>query len=186
MSSLDQNSYNKGGMIAFMSCMVVTLLFFVYIAFFSGGIDLKEVSDTQPEAAGATQAVVKTEEPTVDPNTVKEPWTSSPELIASGHKLFSQNCQMCHGATGLGDGPAGASLNPKPRNMVEGKWKYGGGRMGIMKVLREGSPGTSMQSYKDALTVNQRWALTHFVNSITNNKVADNDADVASAAASLK
>ena len=27
---------------------------------------------------------------------------------------------------GLGDGPAGMSLNPRPRNFVEGKWKVGG------------------------------------------------------------
>ncbi len=186
MSSLDQNSYNKGGMIAFMSCMIVTLLFFVYITFFSGGIDLKEVSPNQPEANQAGATVANVEEKTIDPNTVKDPWISSPELIAAGHKVFSQNCAMCHGPKGMGDGPAGASLKPPPRNMVEGKWRYGGGRLGIMKVLHDGSPGTSMQSYKDALTVNQRWALTHFVNSITQNKVADNDADVAKAAALLK
>ena len=181
--SLDQNSYNKGGMIAFMSCMVITLVFFVYITFFSGGVDLKEVSPEQ-EAATQTQAAAPVK--VIDVAKATDPWKSSPEMIEAGHQLFNQNCSMCHGPKGMGDGPAGASLNPKPRNMVEGKWRYGGGRLGIMKVLREGSPGTSMQSYKSALTVNQRWALTHFVNSITQNKVADSDADVQKAAASLQ
>ncbi|MCE2944074.1 MAG: hypothetical protein LW828_05040, partial [Xanthomonadaceae bacterium] len=27
---------------------------------------------------------------------------------------------MCHGNEGKGDGAAGAGLNPKPRNLVEG------------------------------------------------------------------
>lgn len=182
--SLDQNSYNKGGFIAFMFCMAVTLCFFVYVAFFSGGVDLKEVS---PDQGGATQTVAAAAPvKAIDVSKVSDPWKSSPDMIEAGHQLFNQNCAMCHGPKGMGDGPAGASLNPKPRNLVEGKWKFGGGRLGIMKVLHDGSPGTSMQSYKDAFTVNQRWALTHFVNSITQNKVSDNDADVEKAAASFK
>lgn len=29
-------------------------------------------------------------------------------------------CATCHGASGQGDGPAGAALNPKPANFVKG------------------------------------------------------------------
>lgn len=31
-----------------------------------------------------------------------------------GQKIFTQNCQICHGADGAGNGPASAALTPKP------------------------------------------------------------------------
>ena len=31
---------------------------------------------------------------------------ASPESIASGETIYKRQCQMCHGATGVGDGPA--------------------------------------------------------------------------------
>jgi hypothetical protein len=43
-----QSDYNKGGMLVFLGSVVFTLLFFVYISFFSGGIDLKEVKSKVP------------------------------------------------------------------------------------------------------------------------------------------
>ena len=36
------------------------------------------------------------------------------ENIKKGKKLFEQNCIMCHGALGKGDGAAGIYLNPRP------------------------------------------------------------------------
>ena len=41
---------------------------------------------------------------------------ASPENIEKGKLLYQTNCSPCHGATGHGDGPAAAALNPKPRN----------------------------------------------------------------------
>jgi mono/diheme cytochrome c family protein len=37
----------------------------------------------------------------------------------SGKSVFTQNCQMCHGSEGKGDGPAAAGLNPKPANFSD-------------------------------------------------------------------
>jgi len=35
---------------------------------------------------------------------------------AAGKAVFVNNCMVCHGADGRGDGPASAGLNPKPAN----------------------------------------------------------------------
>ena len=47
---------------------------------------------------------------------------SSPALAggdaAAGKAVFDTNCSSCHGATGAGDGPAGAALNPKPASFA--------------------------------------------------------------------
>jgi mono/diheme cytochrome c family protein len=37
--------------------------------------------------------------------------------------IFSQRCVPCHGATGQGDGPASASLDPKPRKYADKAWQ---------------------------------------------------------------
>src|ERR1700751_814590 len=44
-------------------------------------------------------------------STVKNPWISTPELIAHGKELFSVQCVSCHGVDGKGDGPAAAALS---------------------------------------------------------------------------
>lgn len=180
--SLDQGSYNKGGMVALVISMAVTFAVMFYVAFLNKGIDLKEVAEkAEADAQIAPQAQAEAPQP-VDISAVKEPWMPSDEMVAAGKALFATNCKMCHGETGRGDGPASGGL---ARNLVEGKWKLGGTRMGLMKVLLEGIPGSSMQSYKH-LPVNDRWALVHFIRSITENKVADDDKDVAAKAASIK
>lgn len=36
-----------------------------------------------------------------------------------GNDLFHKNCAACHGNGGKGDGPAAASLKPKPRDLTD-------------------------------------------------------------------
>jgi mono/diheme cytochrome c family protein len=43
--------------------------------------------------------------------------------VAKGKEIFAQRCVPCHGATGHGDGPASASLNPKPRVFADPAWQ---------------------------------------------------------------
>ena len=40
----------------------------------------------------------------------------SADVVAKAKTTFEQRCTPCHGASGNGDGPASASLSPKPRN----------------------------------------------------------------------
>ncbi len=43
---------------------------------------------------------------------------------AAGKVTFEQLCWTCHGMTGTGDGPAGAALNPPPRDFSIGEFAY--------------------------------------------------------------
>ncbi len=38
---------------------------------------------------------------------------------AKGKEIFAKSCGTCHGNTGKGDGPAGAALNPKPKDLSD-------------------------------------------------------------------
>jgi len=45
--------------------------------------------------------------------------TPTGDPIAAGKQIFMQTCTPCHGQEGKGDGPASASLDPKPRNLTD-------------------------------------------------------------------
>lgn len=42
---------------------------------------------------------------------------------SQAERMFGNMCAMCHGADGSGNGPAAASLNPKPRNYTDAAWQ---------------------------------------------------------------
>ena len=55
-----------------------------------------------------------------------EPSAASAAVAAvteTAEDVFKNRCTPCHGASGLGDGPAAAALNPKPRNYTDAAWQ---------------------------------------------------------------
>ena len=178
-----QDGVNSGGVVAFIISMVVTFACFIYVTFFSGGVDLKEVKVT--DDSGATQTVAQVEEK-VDVSDVTEPWLANEKMVKHGAAVYKMNCAMCHGVAGAGDGVAGGGLNPKPRNLIEGKWRQGGTSLELFATLQNGVPGGSMQGYKDALPAKDRWALVQFIRSITKDLPADIEADLKAKAPGLK
>src|SRR5690606_12048569 len=100
-------------------------------------------------------------------------------------KVFANNCAVCHGNGGEGDGPAGMSLIPKPRNLVEGGWSKGGTSMALFKTVSEGMPGTSMAAFGH-IPLADRWALVQFISPITKDKPTDNASTIAKIAKTEK
>lgn len=76
---------------------------------------------------------------------------------AAGKALYNTQCALCHGNTGKGDGPAGKSLKPSPRNFTLGQFKYGSSDAQIIAFIKKGKapmPGYAMlkeQQVKDLL-----------------------------------
>lgn len=179
MSSENRDQYNHGGMLAFLFSMAFVFVFFVYIVAIHPGVDLKEnIQDPAPKNQGLAIAAV-------DVSKIAEPWVPNADMVAHGQKLYAQNCAMCHGEKGLGDGQAGQALNPKPRNLVEGPWKKGGGYIGWYTVLTEGIAGSSMAAYAHLKPVD-RWSLVQFIDSITKAKVKEDAAKIAEFAKTAK
>ena len=77
-----------------------------------------------------------------------------------GGVLYQRLCWTCHGKTGLGDGPAGKNLNPKPKNFnLESVQKQSDGEL-FWKI----SNGKGMMlPYKHSLSEEQLWQLVNFI-----------------------
>ncbi len=159
----NQDHHNQAGLIAFLGSMVFVFCFFFYIVFVNKGVTLDEKVST-PAPVGAVK---------FDLSAIKEPWLPNPEVAAAGQKIFKQNCAACHGEKG--DLVGGL---PNAKNLVEGKWKSKGGMIGLYQVLQNGLPGTQMISFKQTLQPVERWAVLNWVDTITNNKSKDKDADI--------
>lgn len=86
------------------------------------------------------------------------------DAAAKGAELFSVNCASCHGEQGHGDGPAAASLDPKPRNLAEFQPQVGDDY--LFWRISEGVTGTSMPAWKGVLTEEQIWQVIAFVRTL--------------------
>jgi mono/diheme cytochrome c family protein len=102
------------------------------------------------------------------PNTTKE-------SIEAGKKLYEETgCIKCHGSLGRGDGPSAPTLvddwgQPiRPANLAQ-SWTFRGGstREDIFRTMSTGFNGTPMPGFVDALTPEQRWAITDFIYSLS-------------------
>lgn len=174
----NNQDYNRGGFITFIFTMGFVLSFFIYLVVIHPGVDMGE---KVMEAVKAQEAAPKK----IDITTIKEPWVENADVVQYGASFFKTNCSMCHGEKGMGDGPAGMALNPRPRNLVEGKWKNGGDSISLYTTLTNGIPGSSMASFAHFKPAD-RWALVQYIRSITQNKGADDAAKLKDFAASAK
>ena len=86
----------------------------------------KKEQDEQP--APATQPASTSPAPAADP-------------VAAAKQVFSQRCVPCHGATGQGDGPASATLEPKPRKYADKEWQASVTDDYLEKAIKFGGAG---------------------------------------------
>lgn len=179
------DTYNKGGFIAFLFSIFFCLAFFVYIAFIHPGIDLKEVEEQAATQADQVLADAGVKPKAADMSKIEKPWIEDEGVVAHGVAVYKNNCAVCHGSDGKGDGPAGAALQPPPRNLVEGKWKKGGTSIELFTSIQKGLEGTSMAAFGH-LPVPDRWALVQYIRSITKDKPADDVAKLEAFAKTAK
>ena len=86
------------------------------------------------------------------------------DAAAAGAEIFKNNCVACHGEQGHGDGPAGASLNPQPKDLPELASAVGDDY--LYWRINTGKPGTSMVGWKGILTDEQIWQVVAFIRTL--------------------
>lgn len=60
------------------------------------------------------------------------------KVVRPAAELYGQNCASCHGASGKGDGPLSAGLNPQPAKHADGGYMNALTNEHIFKVVKEG------------------------------------------------
>jgi|EP01012_Entosiphon_sulcatum_P044567 mono/diheme cytochrome c family protein len=97
----------------------------------------------------------------------KNPHAGDIEATKAGATLFATNCASCHGPEGHGDGPAGMSLNPKPRNLTAfAEYKYGKGDLGLFRTVKYGVDGSGMAPWEGRMTDDECWKVVNFVRTL--------------------
>lgn len=84
-----------------------------------------------------------------------------------GAPLYAQNCSVCHGDSGAGDGPAGVGLEPPPANLRDGQRLDRLSLYAIYNTLGMGIEGTDMPAFADQLDDRQRWDLATYIASFS-------------------
>lgn len=101
---------------------------------------------------------------------LKNPFDPTPENIAKGKEIYlgKGTCVICHGNQGKGDGPAGAALDPAPRNFSNPEFHKIRTDGEMLWVIQNGSPGTGMISYSPAIiTEEEAWLTILFERSLS-------------------
>lgn len=67
---------------------------------------------------------------------------------AAGKAKFDQLCAMCHGASGAGDGPVGASLPPemKPADLRTGEYKFAVTQEKFAELVQKGGAAVGLNA----------------------------------------
>ncbi|HEY2065835.1 MAG TPA: cytochrome c/FTR1 family iron permease, partial [Gemmatimonadaceae bacterium] len=90
--------------------------------------------------------------------------------LAEGRTIFGKSCASCHGAMGLGDGPAGATMNPRPPAIGTQTHMHGISPAMTYRILSVGIAGTPMAGFSGTLTPEQRWNVVAYVNSLRSSR----------------
>lgn len=89
------------------------------------------------------------------------------DSLDRGKQLYGQQCSVCHGPEGRGDGPAAKGLDPKPANFrdLEHSSIYGPGEK--YWIIGNGSGKTGMPAFAQIRPLD-RWHLVNYIHSLQN------------------
>jgi mono/diheme cytochrome c family protein len=95
----------------------------------------------------------------------RNPLRVSAANLKEGKMLYERNCAACHGPTGLGDGPAAASLNPPPPDIAaSAKMPMATDGYLYWTIADGGAPlGTPMPAFKNTLAEDQIWRIVAYL-----------------------
>jgi mono/diheme cytochrome c family protein len=100
--------------------------------------------------------------------TKKNPVASSDSVLAKAKSNYEENCLMCHGESGKGDGPMASMLKSRPSDLTDTK-KLGEMSDGeIFWIITKGEQ--PMPSFENKLSEEDRWGLVHMMRSLSKTK----------------
>lgn len=98
----------------------------------------------------------------LDVANIRNPIPPDERSLTIGHDIYTSKCEVCHGETGRGDGPAGLRLVPRPADLrvhtapgvhTDGELFY---------WVSYGFAGTAMPAWKDTLSQDEIWSVLNY------------------------
>jgi high-affinity iron transporter len=77
--------------------------------------------------------------------------------VSNGRDIYQRECASCHGAAGLGDGPAALGMEPPPIPVGSAHDMLDATPALLYRVVAVGIKGTAMAGYADRLSPDDRW-----------------------------
>jgi high-affinity iron transporter len=87
---------------------------------------------------------------------------AKPINVAEGARVYAASCALCHGERGLGDGPAGLKLTPRPP-AIGTKEMASVSPATMFRKISVGVTGTAMPAFSPQLTDDQRWNVVAYL-----------------------
>ena len=119
---------------------------------------------------GSAPAASTTQRPTPPTEYASKtnPSAGNADAIAKGKDQYTALCVACHGEKGLGDGPAGGALNPKPGNLQTASKEAGDAYL-YWRVAEGGAMApfkSSMPAQKGTMKEEQIWQVISYVKTL--------------------
>ena len=148
----------------------ITLLFFydiVRIPFPTQMADQASIAYVQgPRLAAPADAVPIQGPVLISGAPASEPISPTVASLQRGQVLFNVNCALCHGETGVGDGPLSQYFAPRPADLTSSVVRSVPDST-IFLVITQGSG--SMPSLAENLLPVERWDVLNYVRSLETN-----------------
>lgn len=81
----------------------------------------QERREGAPEPGTSTPAAPSA--PAAPTGAAVQPGAATADAAGEALRVYAKRCQVCHGASGHGDGPGATALNPKPRSFEDAAWQ---------------------------------------------------------------
>lgn len=96
---------------------------------------------------------------------ITNPIPNTAATLATGQQLFAQNCAVCHGPLGKGDGPLAQNLNPRPVDLTSSHLTtHTDGD--LYWWVSHGIAGTGMPAFSGTLSDQDLWALIRYIRTL--------------------
>jgi high-affinity iron transporter len=98
---------------------------------------------------------------------------SDPVSLENGRILYMNNCKVCHGIEGKGDGPIALQLDPRPAVLANPQ--FTGDEFSKpydnFQIINVGIANTAMVGWADQFSESELWDVTYFIRTFSNENV---------------
>jgi copper transport protein len=95
---------------------------------------------------------------------VTNPIVPDETSLARGKDVYTQNCAVCHGPAGRGNGPLAIGMNPPPADFVAHVTQHSDET--LFDWISKGIAGTSMQGWDKSLSETDRWHTINYIQAL--------------------